>query len=413
MRRVVVTGCGIVSPLGVGVKSTWEGVVNGKSGIDKITLFDATDFACRIAGEVKDFKPPELITHKERRRTARFVQFALAAAEEAIRDSRIDIGKIDSYRAGVIVGSGIGSLQTIEEEYKILQEKGPRRLSPFLIPMLITNEAAGMISIYFNLKGKNYCPVTACATGTHSLGEAFIAIKENKADIMLAGGTEASITPMGVGGFCAAKALTTTNNDSPKTASKPFDARRDGFVMSEGAGIVVLEELEYAKKRGADIYAEVVGYGATSDAYHITAPDPNAEAQAKAIEFSFKEAGVSLEGKKIYINAHGTSTKLNDKIETLAIKKALGSYAREVFISSTKSSLGHTLGAAGGIEFIISCLVLKHKIIPPTINYEVSDPECDLYYTPNKAREENITLALSNSFGFGGHNATILLKEFK
>jgi 3-oxoacyl-[acyl-carrier-protein] synthase II len=411
MRRVAVTGCGVVSPLGIGRVSFWDSLIEGRSGIGRITRFNPEGFDSQIAGEVKDFPSPSFISPKDARRTPRFVQFSLRASQEAVEESGLDLDGVDPYSAGVIIGSGIGSLETIEKEHRVLLEKGPRKLSPFLIPMLITNEAAGNVAIYFKLKGINFCTVTACASGAHAIGEAYRAIKQGKAQIVICGGTEASITPLGVGGFCALKALSTRNSE-PQRASRPFDRERDGFVIAEGAGIVVLEELEHAKKRGANIYAELTGYGTTCDAYHITAPTPTGEPAAKAMELALKEGGVSLE-EKIYINAHGTSTQLNDKMETKAIKIAFANYAKDINISSTKSMMGHTLGAAGAIEFIICCLAIKNKIIPPTINYENPDPDCDLDYTPNKSKEVDVKVALSNSLGFGGHNATLLVREFK
>ncbi|RKY40935.1 MAG: beta-ketoacyl-[acyl-carrier-protein] synthase II [Candidatus Omnitrophota bacterium] len=411
MRRVVVTGCGVVSPVGSGGTSFWENLIKGRSGIAKITQFDPTGFDSQIAGEVKDFNPLTFFSPKELKRTPRFVQFAIASTLQALNDSSLKIENVNPYRVGVIIGSGIGSLQAIEREYKVLLEKGPSRVSPFLIPMLITNEAAGSVAIRFNLKGLNFCTVTACASGAHAIGEAYRMIKENRADVMICGGTEACITPLGVAGFCSLKALS-TRNEEPERASRPFDKERDGFVIAEGCGIVILEELEFALKRGAHIYAEVGGYAATCDAYHITAPSPEAEAPAKAMELALEEAGVSPDSS-IYINAHGTSTPLNDRVETKAIKKAFGSYAEKLWISSTKSMTGHTLGAAGAIEFIACCLALKNKIIPPTVNYENPDPECDLNYTPNEAKEVDIEVALSNSLGFGGHNATLVVKSLK
>jgi len=411
MRRVVVTGCGVVSPVGIGKDAFWESLIKGKSGIRKITQFDPSSFDSQIAGEVKDFDPSSFFSPKELKRTPRFVQFAIVSTYEALKDSSLNLEKIDPYRVGVIIGSGIGSLETVEKEHKVLLEKGPSRVSPFLIPMLITNEAAGCVAIRFNIKGINFCTVTACASGAHAIGEAYRAIKENKADVMICGGTEACITPLGVAGFCSLKALS-TRNEEPERASRPFDKERDGFVIAEGCGIVILEELNFALKRGAPIYGELAGYAATCDAYHITAPSPDAEAPAKAMELAAKEAKISL-GNNIYINAHGTSTPLNDKVETKAIKKAFGDYAKKIWISSTKSMTGHTLGAAGAIEFIVICLALKNKIIPPTINYENPDPECDLNYTPNQAKEVDIKVALSNSLGFGGHNATLLVKSLE
>jgi len=411
MKRVVVTGCGVVSPVGIGNSFFWDSLTKGKSGVGKITQFEAGDFDSRIAGEVKDFVPPSFLSSKDIRRTPRFVQFALGAAEEALKDSGINFEEIDPYRIGTIIGSGIGSLETVEREHRALLERGPRKLSPFMIPMLITNEAAGHVAIHFHLKGVNLCTVTACASGAHAIGEAYRLIKYSGADLMVCGGTEACIVSLGVGGFCALKALSKRNSE-PKRASRPFDRERDGFIMAEGAGTIVLEELEHARRRGAFIYGEVGGYGATCDAYHITAPDPEGEAASKAMSIALEEAGVSLDNK-IYVNAHGTSTQLNDKMETKAVKRTFGNYAKKIFISSTKSMTGHMLGAAGAVEFIACCLAIKNKIIPPTINYENPDPECDLDYTPNKAKEFDVKTAMSNSLGFGGHNAALLVKEFK
>lgn len=410
MKRVVITGCGVVSPVGIGKEAFWDSLVKGKSGIGKITRFDTKDFDSQIAGEVRNFELP-FLSSKDIRRTPRFAQFALGAAQEAIEDCGLNLEKIDPYKIGIIVGSGIGSLETVEKEHKTLMEKGPRKLSPFMIPMLITNEAAGHVAIRFGLKGINFCTVTACASGAHAIGEGYRAIKQDKATAMVCGGTEACICPLGVGGFCALKALS-KRNDEPQRASRPFDRQRDGFVMAEGSGMIVLEELEHAKKRGAVIYGEISGYGATCDAYHITAPDPEGIAASKAMSSALDEGEVSLDSN-IYLNAHGTSTQLNDKTETKAIKNAFGSYAESLVISSTKSTTGHMLGAAGAVEFIACCLAIRDKIVPPTINYEEPDPECDLNYTPNKAKEYDVKAALSNSLGFGGHNATLLVKEFK
>lgn len=410
-KRVAVTGYGVVSPVGIGVTPFWDALAKGKTGIAKITQFNPEKFDSQIAGEVKDFAIPSFIHPKDIRRTPRVVQFALKATEEALAMSGLDLTKISPYRVGVIVGSGIGCLQIVEKECFDYLQKGPSKISPFLIPTLITNESAGSVAMHFKLKGINFCTVTACASGAHAIGEAYAAIKQGRADAVICGGTEASITAMGVGGFCALKALSKRNNE-PERASRPFDRERDGFVMAEGSGIVVLEELEHAKKRRANILAEIGGFGATCDAYHITAPDPSGDGAMKAMELALEEAGVACD-EKIYINAHGTSTQLNDKVETLAIKKLFGNLAKKVHISSTKSMTGHTLGAAGAIEFIACCLTIKHKVIHPTINYENPDPECDLNYTPNKAIESNVTIALSNSLGFGGHNATLLIKELK
>lgn len=411
MQRVVVTGCGVVSPVGIEKDFFWNSLLKGKSGVGKITHFDASEFDSQIAGEVSDFDPTSFLSSKEVRRIPRFAQFSLKAAQEALDDSGLDLGSLDPYEIGTIIGSGVGSLETIEKEHKVLLERGPKKLSPFMIPMLITNEAAGHVAIRFKLKGVNFCTVTACASGAHAIGEAYRAIKQGKSKVVVCGGTEACVVPLGVGGFCALKALS-RRNDDPERASRPFDRDRDGFIMAEGAGIVVLEELEHAKKRGAFIYGELAGYGATCDAYHITAPDPDGGAAVKAINNALEEAAVGIESD-IYINAHGTSTQLNDKMETKAIKTVFGGHAKKLFISSTKSMTGHTLGAAGAIEFIASCLAIRDKVIPPTINYENPDPECDLNYTPNKAKEFELKIAISISLGFGGHNATLLVKEFK
>jgi len=414
-KRVVITGFGVVSPVGIGVPAFWDSLVNGRSGIGPITHFDAAKFDSRIAGEVKDFVPPEFLPYKELKKTPRFVQFTLKAAEEAIKDSGIDSEKLSSpYDIGTVIGCGVGSMETQEREHLVLLEKGPDRMSPFLIPMLITNEAAGAVAIYFKLKGINFCTVTACASGAHAIGEAFWIIKQGRAKAMVCGGTEAAIVPTSVGGFCAIKALCRDRNDQPQRACRPFDRDRSGFIMSEAAGVIILEELEHAKARGAKIYGEMAGYGATCDAYHITAPDPSAQAPAKAMEIAMELAHISpADAKHLYINAHGTSTELNDKMETAAIKIALGSHAKDVRISSTKSMTGHALGAAGAIEFVASALAVKEKVIPPTINYDNPDPDCDLNYTPNKAVKTDIRAALSNSLGFGGHNASLLIKEFK
>ncbi len=409
MRRIVVTGCGVVSPVGIGKKYFWDSLLQGRSGITKITQFDASQFDSQIAGEVSDFQPPAFLSVKDEKKVPRFAQFSLTAAQEALAESGLDLEKIDPYRIGVIIGSGIGSLKSVEKECMTLLNKGPRRLSPFMIPMLITNEAAGHVAMRFGLKGVNLCTVTACASGAHAIGESYRAIKEGKADVVVSGGTEACVCALGVGGFCALRGLS-RRNDEPQRASRPFDMDRDGFIMAEGAGVVILEELEHAKKRGAFIYGELAGYGATCDAYHITAPDPSGEPAAKAMSTALAEAEVSPD-EKIYLNAHGTSTKLNDKTETAAVKLAFGEHAKAVHISSTKSMTGHTLGAAGAIEFIACCLALKDKVIPPTVNYETPDPDCDLNYTPNQAKEVDIAVTMSNSLGFGGHNANLVIKR--
>lgn len=410
-RRVVVTGCGVVSCLGHNKEDNLKALKQGVSGVKEITQFDASGFASQIAGEVHNFDPEKYFSKKEARRIARFVQFAIISAKEAWAESNLNKEKEDPYKTGVIIGSGIGSLKNIEDQHSIYLKKGPSRLSPFLIPLLITNEAAGQVAIYFGSKGKNLCTVTACASGAHAIGEAFKSIKYGETDVMVTGGTESCIVPLGVGGFCSMKALS-TRNDAPEKASRPFDKDRDGFIMSEGAGMVILEELEHAKKRGAEIYAEVGGMGATCDAYHMTAPDPSGGAAAEGMKKALNEAQIAPE-EVDYINAHGTSTPLNDKMESEAIKRALGDYAKKVSVSSTKSMTGHMLGAAGAVEFIYSCLGIKHNLIFPTINYETPDPECDLDYTPNGIKEKEINNVLTNSLGFGGHNVTLALKKFK
>lgn len=410
-RRVVITGMGIISPVGSTLEDYWFALVNGLSGIDTIKSFDATQFDCQIAGEVKNFSPEKYFNPRELKRMDRFIQFAVISAKEAIKNAGLDLSKEDPFRIGVIVGSGIGGLQTIEEQHKILLEKGPSKLSPFMIPMMIVNMAPGQIAISLGLKGPNTCVVTACASSAHAIGDAFKVIQMGRAEVMIAGGTESCITPLGIGGFCALKALATHYNDRPKEASRPFDAKREGFVMGEGAGIVVLEELEHALQRSAYIYAEVVGYGLSDDAYHITAPDPEGKGAKYAMEMAIKDAEISPEDID-YINAHGTSTQLNDKVETLAIKQVFGEYAKKIPISSTKSITGHLLGAAGAVELIATVLTIKNGIVHPTINYEFPDPECDLDYVPNKARQIEVEFALSNSLGFGGHNATLVVKKF-
>jgi 3-oxoacyl-[acyl-carrier-protein] synthase II len=410
-RRVVVTGLGVISPVGNNVRDFWSSLVAGKSGVGKITLFDASAFNTRIAGEVKDLNPENFMPKKEARHTEPFVHFAVAASHEAVVDSALKLEKEDLTRFGVLIGSGIGSLRIIEEQHKVFLERGPSKLTPFLIPMLIVNEASGHVSIKHGFKGPNSCVATACATGNHAIGDATRIIQYGDADVMIAGGTESAVTPMSIGGFCALKSLS-TRNDEPHRASRPFDKERDGFVMSEGAGLVVLEEMERAVKRGAKIYCEVVGYGMSGDAYHITAPDPSGEGCVRAMSATLKDGGLKPTDID-YINAHGTSTFLNDKIETLAIKKLFGDYAYKVGISSTKSMTGHLLGAAGGVEFIVCCLAMKHSVAPPTINLDHKDPECDLDYIPHKARGLKIRAAISNALGFGGHNATLAVKEFK
>ncbi len=410
-RRVVITGVGALTPIGNTATEFWHSLISGKSGADRITSINVSDYACKIASEVKHFDPSKYLNSKQARKTDRFVQFAVYCAGMALEDSGLHLDKEDPHRIGVLVGSGIGGLHTIEEQCKIMLEKGPSRVSPFLIPMLIVNMAPGMISIQFKLKGPNSCVATACATGSHAIGDAFRLIQHEDADVMVAGGTEACITLLGFGGFDKMSALTTHNED-PKTASRPFDKTRDGFLMGEGCGIVVLEELERAKKRNAKIYAEIVGYGMTADANHITQPDPEGDGPTQCMIRAMKDAKVKPTDID-YINAHGTSTVLNDKIETLSIKKALGDHARKTPVSSTKSMTGHLLGAAGGIEAIACAYAIKEELLPPTINYKHPDPDCDLDYVPNEARRAKVRYALSNSFGFGGHNATLCFKKFE
>ena len=410
-RRVVITGLGVISPVGNDVESFWQALISGKSGIGPTTSFDASSFDSRIAGEVKDFEPTKYMDAKEAKRMEKFAQFAVAVGKQAVTDAGLDLAKEDANRIGVIVGSGIGSLRIVEEQCRIYFEKGPSRFSPFMIPMLIVNEAAGHISITLGLKGPNSCVATACASGSHAIGDAFRIVSYGDADIMLAGGTESCVTALGVGGFCALKALS-RRNDSPEKASRPFDKLRDGFVMAEGAGIVVLESLEHALKRNARIYAEIVGYGMSADAYHMTAPDATGDGAMRAMQAALTDGNIRPE-EMDYINAHGTSTLLNDKIETLAIKKAFGSHAYKIAVNSTKSMTGHLLGAAGGVEFIVLCLSIYHSLLHPTINQEVPDPDCDLDYVPNFSRKMEVNVAMSNSLGFGGHNATLVAKKFK
>lgn len=409
-RRVVVTGLGVVSPVGNNKEEFWTSLINSRGGVSLLTSFDCKDYDSRIAGEVKNFAPASFISKKELRRMEKFVQFAVTAAKEAVDDSGLEIEKEDPFDIGVLLGSGIGSLRIIEEQYKVILDKGPSKITPFLIPMLIVNMASGHISIMLKVKGPNSCTTTACAAGTHAIGAAFRIIQNNEADVMITGGTESCITALGIGGFCALKALS-TRNDEPGRASRPFDRDRNGFIMAEGAGVVVLEEIEHAKKRNAEIYAEVIGFGMSGDGYHMTAPDPSAEGPARCMSSALKDANIKPEDVD-YINAHGTSTQLNDKVETSAIKKVFGGYAKKVAVSSTKSMTGHLLGAAGGVEFIACCLAIQNSIIPPTINYEIPDPACDLDYVPNKARQTKVNITLSNSLGFGGHNASICLKSF-
>ncbi|MBI3616839.1 MAG: beta-ketoacyl-ACP synthase II [Candidatus Omnitrophica bacterium] len=410
-RRVVVTGLGVISPVGSGVEKFWKSLVEGKSGIRPITHFDASLFDCRICGDVPDYNPLEYFNSKEARHLSRFVQFASVASREAVRNARLDLQKLDLDHVGVLIGSGIGSIDTLEHEHQKFLEKGPSRITPHFIPKIIINEAAGQVSIETGARGPVTCVATACSTATNAIGDAFRFIQYGDADVMIAGGTESATTVMGVGGFCALKALS-QRNDAPEKASRPFDLNRDGFVMAEGAGIVILETLEHAKRRGAPILAEMIGYGRTSDAFHITAPESSGAGAAKAMALAIKDAGLTPKDIS-YINAHGTSTELNDKVETLAVKKVFGEYARKVPMSSTKSMTGHLLGAAGGVEFAASVLTIRDGLIPPTINYETPDPECDLDYVPNTARKAKVSVVMSNSLGFGGHNATVVVKKFQ
>jgi 3-oxoacyl-[acyl-carrier-protein] synthase II len=413
-RRVVVTGLGVVSPVGHTIDKFWNSLLEGKSGVKRLTRFDPTYYTCKIGAEINDFDPSPYLSAKELKRMDRFVQFAVVGAKKAVVDSRIDLEKTDRERFGVLIGSGIGGLHTVEAEHRqyiaLGPEKGPSRISPFLIPMLIINMASGQTSITLGLKGPNSAIGTACATGNHAIGDAFRIIQRDEADLMICGGSEAAITVMGFGGFCALKALS-LRNDEPEKASRPFDKNRDGFVMGEGAGIVLLEDLDHALKRNAPIYCEMAGYGMSGDAYHMTAPDPEGDGGVRCMKASIKDAGIKPEDVD-YINAHGTSTLYNDRIETLAIKKVFGEHARKLAISSTKSVTGHLLGAAGGVELIASALAIKHSIIPPTINYETPDPECDLDYVPNKPRAHKIKVVASNALGFGGHNATLVIKKY-
>ena len=410
-RKVVITGMGAVTPIGNNLAEFWEGLKTGRSGGGPVTRIENLEgFTCKIAAEVKNFNPELYISKKEARKMDPFTQYGLAASIMAMQDSGLDLTKEDLERIGVIVSTGIGGLQIMESSQDTYRERGASRLSPFIIPVMITNIVAGHVAIQFGLKGPNFCVTSACASGTHSIGEALRIIQHGEADVMLAGGTEGSITPLALGGFCALRALT-TRNDDPTRASRPFDLNRDGFLMGEGAGVIVIESEEHAKARGAKIYCELAGYGRTCDGHHITAPDPDAVQAARGMRLAFEDAGLKAEDID-YINAHGTSTSLNDKGETLAIKKALGeAQARKVAISSTKSMTGHLLGAAGGVEAIVCAMAIYEGIVPPTINYETPDPDCDLDYVPNVARKMEVRAALSNSLGFGGHNATLCFKK--
>lgn len=407
MRRVVITGLGAVSPVGIGADAVFTSVTEGRSGIAPITSFDASAYATRFAGVIDDWDPTPWIEAKEARRLARFQQFAVASAQQAVDDAGLEIPESEAHRVGVIVGSGIGGLGTMEEQKEVLDAKGPGRVSPFLVPMMIVDLAAGHISIRFGAKGINYAPVSACATGNHSIGEAGEAIRRGDADVVIAGGFDCGVTPLGLAGFCAARSLS-TRNDDPQGASRPFDADRDGFVMGEGGGIVILEELEHARARGARIYTELAGYGASADAYHLTAPAPDGDGARRAMVQALERAAMRAD-EVGYINAHGTSTELGDAAETGAIKRVFGADAPPV--SSTKSMTGHLLGGAGALEAVICVRAITDCVLPPTINYQTPDPACDLDYVPNTAREARIDAAMSNSFGFGGHNATLLFRR--
>lgn len=410
MKRVVVTGVGAVTPIGIGKNIFWQNIKAGVCGIDRITRFDVSDYDCQIAAEVKDFDPAEYMDKKEAKRMDLFVQYAIAGAKMAIEDAKLDIDAEDPERMGCMLGSGIGGIHTTCEQHSRLLEKGPSKVSPFMIPMMISNMAVGQVAIRFHLKGVNLTAVSACASGTDAIGHAFLAIQRGDADVIVSGGAEATIDELSLAGFCSMKALSTRNND-PKRACSPFDAERDGFVMGEGAGILVLEELEHAKARGAHIIAEVVGYGSSNDAYHMTAPAPDGEGGARCMAAAVKSAGI-MPNQVDYINAHGTSTPYNDKYETAAIKTVFGDHAYKMAVSSTKSMTGHMLGAAGGIEAIVTALALEEGYLPATINYKTPDPECDLDYVTNQGRNADITYALSNSLGFGGHNASIVMKKY-
>lgn len=409
-HRVAVTGVGVVSPIGIGKDRFWASLVEGRSGVGPITRFDTAAFTTRMAAEVRDFDPTDWMDRKEVRRNDRFVHFAYAACRMALDDANFPLTPQNRSRVGVLIGSGIGGAETWEEQHRILLERGPGRVSPFFIPMIIINMASGVVSILLGVKGPNSSVVTACATGGNAIGDAARIIQRGEAEAMLAGGSEATITPLSLAGFCSMKAMSTRNAE-PARASRPFDAERDGFVMGEGAGVVLLENLDAARRREAHIYGEVIGYGMSGDAYHITQPDPEADGASRSIRNALADARIDP-SEVDYINAHGTSTPYNDKTETLAIKKAFGDHARRVAVSSTKSMTGHLLGAAGGVEFIACALAIQHQLLPPTINYEVPDPDCDLDYVPNRARQAAVRTAMSNAFGFGGHNAILILRAF-
>jgi len=410
-RRVVVTGLGAVTPIGIGKDSFWQNLVAGKSGVARITHFDPSNFDSQIAAEIKDFDPGNFMEKKEARKLARFIQFGIAASKLAVEDAALTINSQNADSIGVIIGSGIGGIIFLEEQVGVLLTKGPGKLSPFTVPFMIADMAAGYASIMIGAKGPNFAVVSACASGTHSIGEAFKIIQRGAAEAVIAGGAEATISPMGIGSFCASRALSTRNSE-PERASRPFDKGRNGFVMGEGAGCVVIESLDFALARGAKIYAELVGYGASGDAHHITAPAPEGEGAVRSMRAALKDAALSPTDID-YVNAHGTSTELNDKYETMALKTAFGEHARKLAISSNKSMIGHLLGASGAVEFVATVLSIKNDIAPPTINYNDPDPDCDLDYVPNQSRKLPIRAAISNSFGFGGHNATLVAKKYQ
>lgn len=410
-RRVVVTGLGTVTSLGIGPEAFWQAILAGQSGVKLIDSIDTSDLPTKIGAEIDEFEPSEFMGRKEARRMDRFSQFAVAASRLALEDAALVITDQMSERVGVLIGSGIGGIATLEEQHNVLLEKGPERVSPFFVPMMIPNMASGQVSIIFNCKGPNLTTVTACASSNHSIGDAFKLIQRGDADVMITGGTEAALTRLAMAGFCAAKTMS-TRNDDPAGASRPFDQGRDGFVLGEGAGILVLESLEHAKKRKAKIYSEIIGYGLTADAYHITAPAPSGEGAARAMRAALDDAGLQPSDVQ-YINAHGTATELNDAYETIAIKSVFGEGAYELLVSSTKSMTGHLLGAAGGVEAVVCQKVLTEQIVPPTINYQTHDPDCDLDYVPNQARPAKVDVVLNNSFGFGGHNAVLVFKRYE
>ena len=410
-QRVVVTGLGALTPIGNTAEELWAGLIEGRSGIGPITRFDASGYDTRIAGEIKNFDPLAFVDKKEARRLDPYLQYAIAASTMAVSDAGIDPARVDGERFGVLIGSGIGGITTLLDGEDVRKTKGPDRVSPFIIPMLIINMASGLVSMRFGAKGPNSAVVTACATGNHAIGDAFKIIQRRDADLMIAGGAEAIIVPLTIAGFCAMKAMS-TRNDEPQKASRPFDAGRDGFVCGEGAGILILESLEHALRRDARIYGEIIGYGMTSDAHHMTAPDPEGDGAARAMALALKDGGLAPTDVG-YVNAHGTSTPYNDRFETSAIKRVFGDHARRLAVSSTKSMTGHLLGAAGGVEAIATTLALHHGLLPPTINYETPDPACDLDYVPNQARKQDVEVALSNAFGFGGTNATIALRKYR